>query len=141
MGCLFTQSFLLDCANGVHDFSADTLKLSLHAASAALSSATTAYSTTGEATSGTGYTTGGATLTLTSGYPQIVNGQACVRFENATWTFSAAKTVRYALLYNSTRSDKAIAVIDLGADRSFNGSFAVKFPLSLDAFVRYVTAA
>lgn len=141
MGCIYTQSFLLDCAGAVHDFATDVIKISLHGASASLTAATTAYGTTGEAASGSGYTTTGETLAVTSGYPQIVGGQSCVRFDDVTWTFGASKTVRYALIYNSSKSNKAIAVIDMGADRVVSGAFSIKFPLALDAFVRFVTAA
>ncbi len=141
MGCFYTQSFLLDCAGAVHDFAADTIKISLHESSAGLTSSVTEYSTSGEVSSGSGYTTAGETLLVTSGYPQIVSGQSCVRFDDASWTFGASKTVRYALVYNSSKSNKAIAVIDMGADRAVSGVFSIKFPLALDAFLRFVTAA
>ena len=137
----YTQSFLLECTQAIHDFSADTFKVSLHAASAALSTATTAYATTGEVTDGDGYTAGGATATVTSGYPQILNAQACVRFDDIAWTLTAEKTLRYALLYNSSKANRAVMVMDLGRDGAFDGTFTIKFPLTLDAPIRFVTAA
>lgn len=137
----FTQSFLLECTQAIHDFSADTFKVSLHAASAALGSATTAYSTTGEIANGDGYTTAGATAAVSSGYPQIVSSQAAVRFDDVVWTLTAAKTFRYALLYNSSKANRAVMVMDVGRDTAYDGTFTIKFPLTLDAPVRFVTAA
>jgi len=141
MGCFYTQSFLLECATATHDFSTDVIKVSLHSAAANLTSSTAAYSTAGEAVAGNGYTSAGEALAVSAGYPQIVGGQSCVRFEDVSWTFGASKTVRYALIYNSSKSNKTIAVIDLGADRAVSGAFSIKFPLTLDAFLRFVTAA
>lgn len=137
----FTQSFLLECAQAIHDFSADTFKVSLHAASAALDTATTAYSTTGEIATGDGYTTAGATATVTSGYPQIVSSQAAVRFDDIVWTLTAPKTVRYALLYNASKANRAVLIMDVGRDVAYDGTFTIKFPLTLDAPIRFVTAA
>lgn len=137
----FTQSFLLECTQAIHDFSADTFKVSLHAASAALSTATTAYGTTGEVADGNGYTTAGATATVTSGYPQIVASQAAVRFDDVVWTLTAAKTFRYALLYNSSKANRSVMLLDAGRDASYDGTFTIKFPMTLDAPVRFVTAA
>ncbi len=137
----FTQSFLLECAQAIHDFSADTFKVSLHAASAALDTATTAYSTAGEIATGDGYTTAGATATVTSGYPQIVASQAAVRFDDVVWTLTAPKTFRYALLYNSSKSNRAVLVMDVGRDIAYDGTFTIKFPLTIDAPIRFVTAA
>lgn len=117
----FKQQILL----GEHDIDTDVIKIALYTSSATLSAATTAYSTSDEVV-GTGYTAGGNTLT---GATVSLSGTtAYVDFSDTTWT-TATITARGALIYNSSKSDKAIAVLDFGADKtSTAGSFTVQFP-------------
>ena len=117
----FKQQILL----GEHDLDTDTIKLALYTSAATLSAATTAYTTSDEVV-GTGYTAGGNTLT---GATVSLSGTtAYVDFSDTTWT-TATITARGALIYNSSKSNKAIAVLDFGADKtSTAGSFTVQFP-------------
>jgi hypothetical protein len=117
----FKQQILL----GEHDLDTDTIKLALYTSAATLSAATTAYSTSDEVV-GTGYTAGGNTLT---GATVSLSGTtAYVDFSDTTWT-TATITARGALIYNSSKSNKAIAVLDFGADKtSTAGSFTVQMP-------------
>jgi len=117
----FKQQILL----GEHDLDTDTIKLALYTSAATLSAATTAYSTSDEVV-GTGYTAGGNTLT---GATVSLSGTtAYVDFSDTTWT-TATITARGALIYNSSKSNKAIAVLDFGADKtSTAGDFTVQFP-------------
>jgi hypothetical protein len=132
MSIAICSSFLLECLTGVHDLSTDVIKCALFDGSADFDIDTTAYSTTNEAVAGDGYTAGGVTLALSSGYPQIENDRAGVRFDDASWTLTANKTVRWALIYNSSKSNKAILSIDLfGQARTVTGSFSLGFPLAL----------
>jgi len=117
----FKQQILL----GEHDLDTDVIKLALYTSAATLSAATTAYSTSDEVV-GTGYTAGGNTLT---GATVSLSGTtAYVDFSDTTWT-TATITARGALMYNSSKSNKAIAVLDFGADKtSTAGDFTVQMP-------------
>ena len=119
------NSFKTELLGGTHDLDTDTIKIALFTSSASLDASTTAYSSTNEV-SGTGYTAGGNTL---SGATISLSGStAIVDFTDTTWS-SATITARGALIYNSSKSDKAIAVLDFGSDKSStNGDFTVVFP-------------
>jgi len=117
----FKQQILL----GEHDLDTDVLKIALYTSAATLDASTTAYSATNEV-SGTGYSAGGETLT--SPAVTLDGTTAIVDFANVTWS-SATITARGALIYNSTNANKAIAVLDFGADKtSTAGDFTVQFP-------------
>lgn len=117
-------SFKQDILQGTHDIDSDTLKIALYGDSASLSTATTAYTTTGEA-SGTGYTAGGQTITATVS----TSGQRVeVVFGSVTWP-SATIEAAGALIYNSSKSNKAILVLNFGGTRSVTAAdFTVSFP-------------
>lgn len=118
-----TTSFKAECWQAVHNLLTDTLKIALYDSYANLNASTTEYTATNEVT-GSGYTAGGATLTgatlNTSGYTVYVS------FDNPSW--SAALTARYALIYNSSKSNKSIAVLDFGADKTSTTAFSITFP-------------
>jgi hypothetical protein len=119
------DSFKTEILQGIH-LAADTYKIALFTSAATLSKATTAYAATNEA-SGAGYTAGGATLT---GFSVTLDTDTAILdfTTDPTWP-SATITARGALIYNSTRSNKAVAVLDFGADTtSTNGTFTVTFP-------------
>lgn len=117
-------SFKQDILLGVHDLETDTLKLALYLATADLNADTTVYTVTGE-TSGTGYVAGGNTLT---GVTVLVSGTtAYVDFSDTAWN-PAAFTARGALIYNASKGNKAIAVLDFGADKTATTTFTVQMP-------------
>ena len=120
------NSFKTELLGGTHDLDTDTIKIALYTSSATLGASTTAYSTTNEVTGSTGYSAGGNTL---SGAAITLSGStAIVDFSDTTWS-SATITARGALIYNSSKSDKAIAVLDFGSDKSStNGDFTIVFP-------------
>jgi hypothetical protein len=122
-------SFKLELLEGIHNFTGgtgDTFKIALYTSSASLDSSTTLYSTTNEIT-GSGYTAGG--VALTSVTPIIDGTIACADFIDATWATVTISGVRGALIYNSSKSNKAVMVLDFGSDRSASGSnFVVTFP-------------
>ena len=137
MAHTYTTSFASELADAIHDLDTDTLKIALYSSSASLSAATTAYATTNEI-SGTGYTAGGVTLTLKSGYPQTAgNGVGRLfTFNDAEWTV-ATFSASYGLIYNSSKANRSILVLDFGGSRVVNVStFAVRFPASLPALIR-----
>jgi hypothetical protein len=118
----FKQQILL----GEHDLATDVLKIALYSSAANLSSATTVYSTNGEVV-GTGYASGGEVLT---GVTVSLSGAvAYVDFNNVVWS-PVQITARGALIYNSSKSNKTIAVLDFGADKTSSpaGLFEIQMP-------------
>ena len=120
------NSYKQEILEGVHA-STDTYKIALFTSSATLDASTTAYSTTNEV-SGTGYTAGGVSLT---GFSSGLDGStAYITFSDASWT-TATITARGALIYNSTKSNKAVATFDFGSDiTSTSGTFTVDLPVA-----------
>lgn len=120
------NSFKQQALEGVH-LSTDTYKVALYTSSATLGASTTAYSDTNEV-SGTGYTAGGATLT---GYTSGLDGSTgYLTFSDPSWADSTI-TARGCLIYNSSKSNKAVAVFDFGGDVvSTNGTFTIDFPVA-----------
>ena len=120
------SSFKQESWLGIHDLDTDVLKLALYTANADLSQATTVYTPTGEV-SGTGYTAGGEILT---GVQVLLSGTtAYVTFNNPMWT-GASFVCRGGLIYNTSKADRAIAVLDFGADKTASGNFTVQLPAS-----------
>ena len=118
-------SFKAEILDEGHDLVADTLKIALYTSSANLGAGTTAYSTSNEI-SGTGYTAGG--VTLTNKAVSTTGTTAHFDADDPTWT-SASFTANGALIYNSTNSDKAIAVLAFGGDFTVaSGTFRIVFP-------------
>ena len=104
----------------------------MYSSSASLGADTTVYSTTNEITntSGTAYTAGGKTLSVTATFPKSSGTTAIVDFGDVSWT-DASFTARGGLIYNSSASNKAVAVLDFGSDRLASSStFEVKFPIA-----------
>lgn len=122
-----TTSFKKELMEGVHDFTTHVFKIALYTSSATLDATTTAYSATNEV-SGTNYTAGGNTLTVTGGAVSTSGTTAYIDFSDTTWA-DATITARGAVIYNSSASNKAVAVLDFGADKtSTAGDFTVSFP-------------
>lgn len=119
------KSFKQEILEGVHDLSADTLKIALYSSSASLGVDTTEYSSTDEV-SGTGYSAGGATLTVVA--PSILGAKAIVDIADIEWLASSI-TASGALIYNASKSNKAVCVLSFGGSRSSSaGVFRVTFP-------------
>ena len=130
-------SFKVEILDGIHAFGSavirasaapDVFKIALFTSSATLGAATTAYSSTDEvSSSGTNYTTGGNTLTV-SQVPTSTGTTAFLDFDDVTWA-SATITANGALIYNATQSNKAVAVLAFGGDKtSTAGNFTIQFP-------------
>ena len=121
-------SFKQELLVGTHNFtnsSGNTFKLALYTSSATLGASTTAFTTTGQA-SGTNYTSGGANLTNVT--PTTSGTTAIVDFSDLTFG-TATVTARGALIYNSSASNKAVAAIDFGGDKTASaGDFTIVFP-------------
>jgi hypothetical protein len=125
------NSFKQELLGGVHDLDTDTIKLALIKASptGTYNASTTNYSdVTGNSdeASGTNYTTGGNSLTGAT--ISLDSGTAIVDFTDSTFS-SATVSADGCIIYNSSQTNKAIAVIDFGGTKtSTNGDFVVQFP-------------
>ena len=128
-----TTSFKTEIGEGTHVLSTDVIKIALYSEDATITKATTAYSATNEI-SGTGYTAGGATMALSSGYPATnADNNREYRFDAVTWA-TASFTARAALIYNSSKSNRSIRVIDFGQNRTVvAGDFVVRVPTTMPA--------
>jgi hypothetical protein len=117
-----TTSFKTELYTGVHNLSTNTLKIALYTANANLNESTTVYTTDGEVT-GTGYVAGGVTLTGVT-----INSSGFTAYVDfADVIFNASVTARCALIYNVTQSNKAIAVLDFGSDKT-STNFTITMP-------------
>ena len=130
-------SFKKELLEGVHNFKnsgGDTFKLALFAegsggkssTTATLGASTTALVTTGEVASSGTYATGGGSLTRVD--PSTSGTTAITDFADLSFT-TATITAMGALIYNSSDSNKAVAVLDFGGNKtSTSGTFTVQFP-------------
>jgi hypothetical protein len=129
-------SFKTELFGAIHAFgttvarggtTADTFKAALFTTAATLGAATTAYSATNEA-SGTGYTAGG--VTVTNGNAPTSSGTTAFWTPSANfqWTSVTLTTVDTVLLYNSTQSNKAVAVYTFGSQSVTAGTFTLTMP-------------
>jgi hypothetical protein len=122
------NSYKQEVLQGIH-LAADVYKLALfRSATATLDKTTAAYSATGEA-SGTGYGAGGNALT---GFSVTLSGDtAQLTFSPAVW-MSSTIAAEGCLIYNSTRSNKAVCVLSFGGTvQDTNGTFTVTIPAAL----------
>jgi len=125
------NSFKEELLGGVHDLDTDTIKIALikDTPTGTYNKSTTNYSdVTGDSdeVTGTGYTAGGNTLT--SPAISLDGDTAIVDFANTTWS-TATIAADGCIIYNSSASNAAIAVIDFGGTvTSTAGDFTVSFP-------------
>jgi len=112
--------FKVELFRAIHDFTAstgDTFKIALYTSASTIGAATTVYTATNEAV-GTGYTAGGAALASVT--PTLSGITAIVDFADVTIS-TVTLTYRKALIYNSTKANRAVAAFDFGADRVISG--------------------
>lgn len=135
-------SFLGEVMTATHNFgvapiraatTADTFKAALYLTSATVNASTTAYSATGEVT-GTNYSAGGVSITNATP-PSSTNSSATAGV--GYWTPSASITFTNVtlstafdamLMYNSTQSNKAVAVYTFGSQTITAGNFTLTMP-------------
>jgi len=129
-----TTSFKVELLQAVHNFgptSPNTFYIALYTSAATIGPTTTIYTTSGEVV-GTGYVAGGKVLTISTSptYGTNTSGTttAYISFATVTWPNSVF-TVRGALIYNATQSNKSVAVLDFGSDKVLNNdTLQVVFP-------------
>ena len=133
MGELMTATHNFGTAPTRGTSATDTFKAALYLASATYDAATTAYSATGEV-SGAGYTAGGVTVTAATA-PTATNSSATagVAFftPSASLTYTSvtlATAFDAVLIYNSTQSNKAVAVYTFGSQTVTAGTFTLTMP-------------
>ena len=122
------NSFKTEALTATHNFTAAThvFKLALYVAAATLDKTTTAYSAANEVADSGTYSAGGGSLT--SSTPVLSADTAVCDFADLAFT-SATITARGALIYNSSAANKAVVVLDFGADKtSTAGTFTIIFP-------------
>jgi hypothetical protein len=107
---------------------ADTFKGALYLASATINASTTAYTVTGEV-SGTNYTAGGVSITnatapATSGTTAYWTPSASITYTTVT----LGTAFNAVLIYNSTQSNKAVAVYTFGSQTITAGNFTLTMP-------------
>jgi uncharacterized membrane-anchored protein len=118
------SSFKREILLGEHDLETDEIKIALYTSAANLGPTTTEYATSGEVV-GAGYTAGGEVMT---GVTVSLSGTtAYVDFADTVWN-PANFTARGALIYNASKSNKAIAVLDFGSDKTTTTTFTVQMP-------------
>ena len=118
-------SFKKELLEGTHNFSSHTFKIALYTSAATLNADTTVYSTDNEV-SGTGYDAGTKVIVASA----VASGDdvGFVNFSDATWP-SSSFTARGALIYNSSKSNKAVMTLDFGDNKTSNNStFTVAMP-------------
>lgn len=131
------NSFKSEVLTGLHAFgttvtrgstAADTYKAALYLASATVNASTTAYSATGEVT-GTGYSAGG--INVTNATPPSVSGSTAIWTPSASLVYTTvtlATAFDAVLIYNSTQSNRAVAVYTFGSQTVTAGNFTLTMP-------------
>jgi hypothetical protein len=124
------NSFKKELLEGQHEFQfgGDKFKLALYSSSATLNSATTSFTTTSEVGNSGTYASGGGALVQPNPSTSIASGVAIVTFNDLSFT-GATITARGALIYNTSATNKAVAVLDFTSDKvSTDGTFTIIFP-------------
>ena len=137
-----TTSFLGEVLTATHNFgvapiraatTADTFKAALYLVSGTVNASSTVYTTSGEVT-GTNYTAGGVAVTNATA-PIATNASATAGV--GYWTPSASiiyTTVTLStafdamMLYNSTQTNKSVAVFTFGSQTITAGNFTLTMP-------------
>ena len=112
-----TTSFKTQLLTATHDFTTstgDVFKIALYLPTASIGDDTTVYTATGEI-SGTGYTAGGITITAIT--PTSSGTTAFVSFDTTTFTGLVNSSIAGALIYNSSKSNKSVAILDFGGTK------------------------
>ena len=136
-----TNSFKQEMLQAGQNLATDTLRMALYTAFSDIGPLTTVYTTSNEVT-GTGYTAGGVTITgvtITTDTTGPNAGTVYVDFNNVAWP-GASFVARGALIYNVTRSNKTVAVLDFGSDKTFtsaNNTVTLPVNTATTALIRF----
>jgi hypothetical protein len=124
------NSFKKELLEATHNFSnpgGNSFKLAMYTNSATLGKSTTSFTTGNEVSSPSGgYSSGGKALVNTG--TSLATNTAITDFADLSFV-GVTLTARGALIYNDTNSDKAVAVLDFGGDKTATaGTFTIQFP-------------
>ena len=123
------NSFKKQLLDGDQDFTlstGDVFKLALYVSTATLGASTTSYTTSGEVSASGSYSAGGGTL-VNSG-TSVVSTVAFTDFADLSFT-GVTITARGALIYNTSFSNAAVAVLNFTTDKTAtDGTFTIQFP-------------
>jgi len=138
-------SFKVEMLTAQHNFAASgghTFKVALAKAGVVLNADTTNYSALGiyeVGNTGT-YSAGGFILTRVD--PSASGTTAMVTFSgNPQWTGVTIADCTQALIYNSSQSNKAVAVLDFGGNQAVTaGTFTINWPsaTATTALLRFI---
>jgi hypothetical protein len=137
-----TNSFKQEMLQAGQNLATDTLRMALYTAFADIGPETTVYATTNEVPTGNGYTAGGVVMTGVTISTQTSGpnaGTVYVDFNNVSWP-GANFVARGALIYNTTRSNKTVAVLDFGSDKTFtttNNTVTMPVNSATTALIRF----
>ena len=123
-----TSSFKRELLAGDHDIAAsgDTLKLTLYRDSSTIGPGLASYTATGEVGNSGDYTAGGKTL---AGQTTSLSGTTAIADFTDLSYLTATISAMGALIYNSSKSNKSIAVLDFSTVKtSTAGTFTIQFP-------------
>jgi len=123
------NSFKKQLLDGDQDFSSaggDKFKLALYVSTATLGASTTSYTSSGEVSASGTYVAGGKAL-VNSG-TSVVSTVAFTDFADLSFT-GVTLTARGALIYNTSFSNAAVAVLNFTTDKTAtDGTFTIQFP-------------
>jgi hypothetical protein len=125
------NSFKKQLLDGDQDFTTpagtgDRFKLALYTSAATLGAATTSFTTSGQVPNSGTYVSGGKAL-VNSG-TSVVSTVAFTDFADLSFT-GVTITARGALIYNTSFSNSAVAVLNFGSDKTAtSGTFTIQFP-------------
>jgi len=142
-GNFLSTQFKIDLMVGTHNFtnsSGNTFKLAMFTNSAeptqgsfggsgsTMNGSITTYSNNNQV-SGTNYNTGGGNLTNITPTNPGSGTTATASFQPLTFSTVTISGARGAIIYNSSQSNKAVAILDFGADKAASaGDFQIVFP-------------
>ena len=125
------NSFKKQLLDGSQDFKllgsgGDKFKLALYTSAATLGAATTSFTTSGQVANSGTYVSGGKAL-VNSG-TSVVSTVAFTDFADLSFT-GVTITARGALIYNTSFSNAAVAVLNFTTDKTAtSGTFTIQFP-------------
>lgn len=131
-------SYKLESFEGVHDLSSDILRLALYTSVSSVGPDSTLYTIAGECDA-SGYTPGGVIVPPVSGFPKLndvvsgdvaVGTMALMTFMDALFpAMTTVTSLRGAMLYNSTKGNRAIFVVDFGQNVALtNETLTIQWP-------------
>jgi hypothetical protein len=138
-------SFKLEMLKAQHNFAASgghTFKIALAKAGIVLNAGTTNYSQLGVYEVGNTGTYAAGGLILTNVDPSADGTTGMVTFSgNPQWTGVTITDCTQALIYNSSQSGKAVAVLDFGGNQAVTaGTFTINLPsaTATTALLRFI---